>query len=98
LPHNFRGQEEIIMWISKRKYKEENKIYQDQIESLSKQNLELMALLPRSQVLGMMPYKHLVKLAERDYGIQPKNYDDKADLITVIMEVENQLKKMGATK
>ena len=86
------------MWIRKAKYEEIIDSYTARIEALIEENDNLKSLLPRSQVLGMMPYKHLVKLAERDYGIQPKNYDDKADLITVIMEVENQLKKMGATK
>jgi hypothetical protein len=81
------------MWIRKAKHQEIVDSYTAQIEALIKENENLKSLLPRRKVLSMMKYSHLVRMAQRDYGIMPNKYEDKADLIDEIIYVEKQLGK-----
>jgi len=83
------------MWIKRAEYNETLFAYGRMAESLEREIRDLKEKIPkpsRRQQLAEHTYTQLVKIAEKDYGISPRNYDDKADLIEEILCVEKRLK------
>ena len=73
--------------------------YQRRYEESQKEVKQLKEkTFSRSQILSEWDYFSLVRFAENEYGIRPENYSDKSELILEIVDVESQLKKIGAAK
>jgi hypothetical protein len=82
------------MWIKRAEYNETLFAYGELVESLNQEIRELKEKIPkppRRQQLSEYTYTQLVKIAEKEYGIRPSNYEDKADLIEEILCVEKRL-------
>lgn len=75
-----------------KQYKDKIYALEQEVQSLRQENETLKSILPRKKLLSMYSYKQIVRIAERDYGIDSDELT-KSEIIFRILEEEKRLNK-----